>query len=93
MLSIVELIIGLSFAIKIFSSDITSSGGLSDFIGDILFQASDGASSVFGDLPVTGPLTFLISIAIFMLFSFTLLSQVPRIVKQSRRDLEIEMDG
>jgi hypothetical protein len=92
MLSIVELVIGLSFAIRIFSSNITSDGGLLDFTRETLSQMGDGVSVALGGLDMSGSLAFLLLILGFMLFSFILIAQVPRIINQSKRSLEIETE-
>lgn len=93
MLSIVELIIGLSFAIKIFSSNITSDGGLLSFTSEMLNQLSGGASALLDGFDLSGPLTFLLLILGFMVFSFVLFAQIPRIIKQNKvGGLEIESE-
>ncbi|MDP1884350.1 MAG: hypothetical protein Q8L10_03185 [Candidatus Moranbacteria bacterium] len=92
MLSIVELMIGLSFAIKIFGSNISSDGGLMEYVGDILERAGGGASSALGNLDMSGPLAFLLLILGFMVFSFTLVAQIPKIIRQSKRRLRTEAE-
>ncbi|MFA7209037.1 MAG: hypothetical protein WC120_02005 [Parcubacteria group bacterium] len=92
MLSIVELMIGLSFAIKIFGSNISSDGGLMEYVGGILDQMDGSASSALGNLDMSGPLAFLLLILGFMAFSFTLISQIPKIVRQSKGRLKIESE-
>ncbi|MDP1834076.1 MAG: hypothetical protein Q8L11_04080 [Candidatus Moranbacteria bacterium] len=92
MLSIVELMIGLSFAIKIFGSDISSDGGLMEYSGDILDRMGGSASSALGNLDMSGPLAFLLLILGFMVFSFTLVAQIPKIVRQGKGKLRIESE-
>jgi len=93
LLSIVELLIGLSFAIKIFSSDITSSGGLGDDVSQVLDQMGNGVSKIASNSEISGPLAFLILILGFMLFCSALFLLVPRIIEQGKRGgLEIESE-
>lgn len=92
MLSIVELVIGLSFAIKIFGSKIAPDEGLFEFIDEVLEKMGGGASGALGSLDLAGPSAFLLLVLGFMVFSFTLLAQIPKIIKQSKRSLETEYD-
>lgn len=85
MLVIVQLIIGLTFLLKIFSQDIIFDLGLSDFAETISEQITFENKSSFESNSPDSHVTALVFILAYMLFSFVLFSQVPRIMNQSRK--------
>jgi len=92
LLSVVELLIGLSFAVKIFGSDITSSGGLSDYVNVSLGQMGDSFSQIASNTEISGPLAFLILVLGFMIFCSALFILVPTIIQQGKRNAEMESE-
>lgn len=87
MLSIVQLIIGISFAIQIFSRDSSVGGSIIDAIENFLVF-----SSIFSALEIDGPISFLLIILAYMLFGVILFSQIPRILKQGNKPPLFEED-
>ncbi|HCU70577.1 MAG TPA: hypothetical protein DIC35_02340 [Candidatus Moranbacteria bacterium] len=90
LLSIVQLFIGLAFAVKIFGSDLSSGGSLAEYVSDILEPMGEGAAVFVSSMDIAGPLAFLILILGFMLFSLALFMSVPSILRQARRNAEME---
>jgi len=92
MLTIVQLIIGIAFAIKIFSQDIISNLGLSDFSETVSTQINFENNSAFEDNGLSSHTAMLVFVLSYMFFSFILFSQVPRIMKQSNKTRLFEED-
>ena len=92
MLTIVQLIIGLAFLLKIFSQDIISNLGLADLAETVSAQITFEDSISFEDNGLSGHVAMLIFILSYMFFSFILFSQVPRIMRQSNKPRLFEED-
>lgn len=92
MLTIVQLIIGLAFLLKIFSQDIISNLGLADFAETVSAQIAFENNPSFEDSGPNGHIAMLIFILGYMFFCFILFSQVPRIIKQSNKPRLFEED-
>lgn len=92
MLTIVQLIIGIAFLLKIFSQDIISNLGLSDFAETVSAQITFENNSSFEDSGSSGHTAMLIFILSYMFFSLILFSQVPRIMKQGNKPRLFEED-
>jgi hypothetical protein len=90
LLSIVQLFIGLAFAVKIFGSDPSSGGSLVEYISDILDSMGEGTAIFISSMDIAGPLAFLVLVLGFMLFSMALFASVPNILRQARRNAEME---
>lgn len=92
MLAIVQLIIGLTFLLKIFSQNIIFDLGLSDFAQTVSAQITFENSSSFESNSSESYVTALVFILAYMLFGFVLFLQVPRIMKQSEKTRLFEED-
>ncbi len=91
LLSIVEVFIGLAFAIKVFGSDAIADGGIVGYIVQLLTGMGDGVTGFAGNMEIAGPLAFLVLILGFMLFSAALFLAIPSILRQGRRNAEIDV--
>lgn len=92
MLTIVQLIIGIAFLLKIFSQDIISNLGLSDLAETVSAQITFENNPSFEGGGSSGHTAMLIFILSYMFFSLILFSQVPRIMKQSNKSRLFEED-
>jgi len=92
MLTIVQLIIGLTFLLKIFSQDIIFDLGLADFAQTISEMITLEDTSSFESNSHDSYVTVLIFVLLYMLFGFVLFSQVPRIMKQGEKPRLFEED-
>ncbi|MFA5994457.1 MAG: hypothetical protein WC823_05860 [Parcubacteria group bacterium] len=90
LLSIVELFIGLAFAIRIFGSDVTAQGGLMDYVSGVMDSMGEGVTDLASNVEIVGPLAFLILVLGFMLFSASLFLAIPSVLRQGQRNAEME---
>lgn len=91
MVSIVELLIGISFAVKAFGSDETFKT-LMDTAGGFTSPPLIGlSSSGFGD-QIKGPAAILLLVLGFMIFCFILITIIPRAVEKREKEINMEMD-
>jgi hypothetical protein len=86
LLSIVELFIGLAFAVKVFGSDVSSGSTFFEYINQILESMGDGMASFASSTEIAGPLVFLVMVLGFMLFGSALFLAVPGILRQGERN-------
>lgn len=90
LLSIVQLFIGLAFAVKVFGSDVSSGGSLVVYMADILDMMGQGTTTLLNSSEISGPLAFLVLVFGFMIFSCALFLSIPAILQQSKRNAELE---
>jgi hypothetical protein len=81
-----ELIVSIVLAVKVFQADVASENGLSGYLFEIFEMLNGDAKFIADSSGTEGPISFLILILAVMIFSFVLIMRVPQI-------LEREPDG
>jgi hypothetical protein len=87
LLSIVELLIGLCFLIKMFGS-FDAAGGLLETVDQVLEQMGYVASAAIDSSDISGPVAFLVLVLCFMVFSFVLIAIAPNLAEKIEEDVE-----
>jgi hypothetical protein len=91
MLTAVEMIIGVGFVLKFFSSDGTIAQ-LMDQAGDFVENLGGGHSQIGPGASIEGPAKFLMTILAFMIFGFFMITIFPNMVKKKEKEIELEDD-
>jgi len=87
LLTIVELIIGVCFLIRVFGSS-DSISGLVETVQATLDQMGTFSSPVFSGSEIERPVAVLVLVLGFMLLGFVLITIVPAMVEKKEREME-----
>lgn len=84
LLTILELVVSIALAVKVFGSDVASENGLSGYITGIFEMLGQGAKFVIDCSQIEGSISFLVLVLTVMIFSFALMMRVPQILEGER---------
>lgn len=84
LLAMLELIVSIVLAIKVFGSDVASEEGLGGYIVGIYEMLGGGVKFILDCSQIEGPISFLALVLTVMVFGFALMMRVPQILEGER---------
>lgn len=85
-LAVLELVISITLAVKVFQSDVASENGLVGYISEFLGAININVTGLGASSETTGIISSLILILVFMIFSQALFLAVPGIIERGQKN-------